>query len=549
MATLSILLILVGILLSPVQASNLTIQGKPSINLKPQMKLIIYPDGGLRILYNLTGSIKNLITNLTGEIYFNSTWYETNNSSRISSTGNVNLKPLNETEISSLNNTAFNMMLRGTPSKETYSLKGRLYLKTNSTNKEGHELSVINASVIDILLTQSQINATLRIKVSGNKTDYLTYKFNNLLEEYLNGTLKSKGINWIHILLANITRLRNKANFTVKLTLDLNKLIEDEVSEGFLTQNESDSINKCIHYLILNGLSLNAVTNASLLVNKYSSGISGIIGDFDASLDVEGNLTAYRSIGASCSIPLSKFFLSTLQLLQKHGIVRGSGEAGNPQTFPVTLYSVTHSLPKLLKKHPYRAYLLLNASIGSNSVVLTLKIDSGRLKYISNQTGIGTTQPALHELKNWFEDLHKQLAILELAGIPSLLPKEVEVVGASENGKTVNVGVNKVSIDSIDTIPINLSSVNTQRTKTRSPSKLLTITKTLTTSITKTETQTQIKSTQKTITETITSTITHKITQTIEETKPILSTPEGIGLLGAFLATLTIAIILALKKR
>ena len=512
------------------------------------MKLIIYPDGSLRILYNLTGSIKNLITNLSGEVYLNSTWYETNNHSRISLTGHVNLKPLNETEISSTNNSVFEIMFRGTPSKDTYLLTGCIYLETNSSNKEGHELSVINASLINISLTQSQINATLRIKISGNKTDYLTYKFNNLLEEYLNGTLKSKGINWIHIMSANITKLRNKANFTVRLTLDLNKLIEDEVSEGFLTQNESDGINKCIHYLILNGLSLNAVTNLSLLVNKYSSGTSGMVGDFNASLDVEGNLTAYRSIGASCLIPLSKFFLSTLHLLQKREMVRGSGEAGNSQTFPVTLYSGIHSLPKLLKKHPYRAYLFLNASICSNSVVLTLKIDSGRLKYISNQTGIETTQPALHELKNWLENLHKQLAIIELTGIPSLLPEEVEVVGASENGKTVNVGVNKVSINSIDTIPINLSNVNPQQTTTTSPSKLLTITKTLTTSITKTETQTQIKSTQKTFTETITSTITHKVTQTVEVTKPILSTLEGISLLCAFLATLITAVILALKK-
>ena len=300
--------------------------------------------------------------------------------------------------------------------------------------------------------------------------------------------------------------------------------------------------------LISKNLTLTHRSDLILTLNKHANNQTSIDGGIATNTKVTGEVGSYRMASISCSDAINRFGMATSLFISS--MLGNTSSISIPYSLPENMIST----PKLIRKYPYASGFKFLLNIVNNSAEFRIRLDSGRLLYFSNTTGISPEEEAklsLHELGEWFSKINKQIIFLQLIGIPSPLPQEVKVEGVTEAGSAVKVGVGEVGIENLDSVPITITSSKTtstsQITSTITLVKTLVETSTITTTKTSLVTTTQTKVTTKTLTQR--TVLTSTTTMTLEKAKPIMSTPEGIGLIATLIVLAVLLSVVYARKR
>lgn len=502
----------------------------PTINMSPIMDVLVYPDGSIRVLYNLSVVVENIGSNATGFISLDYVAKEVENHSWLLISGGGELGPVKPGTVKSTTMLSITSYFKATPIDKGYNISGRFLLRIENTSGNEKNYTIVNVTGIDITIRDKIIELEFNALAEGNIS---------VPEEYvgkdssaiLNMMLLAHNITWIRFEELYIVEKGNTYYINGSLTASIDELVEKGLELRLISRAEAREIDACINSYYRNVTSTLKFAT-TIYAENYVEETPHIVFKLELESDTVGEVKEINDVSRKCGNILGKLAMTAILISQPQ-------QPGQPM-IPPTMFMPETRPPNLKPVYPYTSKARIRARFGDDKVVFNLTVDSGRLTYVED-TGNPVTQAkiSLREISTWLQQLDKQLSILALMGIPSPIPSTINVRGERLADKIVVVEPDKVTLQSLPEIKIRVGEASATTTpittNTSTPSTRTTHVTTLT--VTETETTTTTMEITRTVKETVTQTIT--TTVRVEETGfPIM--------LAIALSVATVVVVIAL---
>lgn len=506
---LLLMLIVLSVLSAPIVYAQRPVP--PPMNMNSSMKVLVYPDGAIRVLYSLDVFMRDVVENTIGNILLSYREESTEDHMFVVFSGVGEVKPLSPGMEVSSSSFSTRSLFNIHGSSEGYIINGSIIVKANSTMGVERNHTVINITRLNIVVEDQVIRLTFDIVAEGNITipeEYLGENIANLIESRFN----LKNIPWIKLEHISIVKEGNVYYINGALTIPIDEIIKQGLEFNIITKTDAEEIGKCIseYYRNLNGI---VVFNADIFTTNYALGASASIFKFEFTSDLYGEVKQINEVSRRCGVTLNKLFMIISFLIT-------AIQTPQPQQPPITpSLMMFEAKPLNLKRvYPYKATAKLLVKLDAGNVVVNLTVDSGRITYVEDvDDPVMQAKLSLRELSSWIQQLDKQLSILALMGIPSPIPSTIEIQGVEEEGKSVIIEPGKTTVQGLGEVNVRIESM-TKTTATPTPSTTITITLPTSPATTVTLTKTT------TVTETYTATVTKTLTKTHTETLTMVET-------------------------
>ena len=513
MRSLGLIAILAIVSIGIVAIAQAGVPTRPIISLKPDMTIEVYPDGSIRVLYNLSALIEGVKTNYTGSIMLGFHEEATNNTYRFDSGGAIDLKPITEAKTLKQGRVEAISLLNIAGTRNSFTVKGNatihIIVKGNITNT-----STINLENITLNAVGGKAKLYVKAVIEGNMTR-LSEKYIGNLTENITRELVGMNATWINVKKLEIKKIsENKYTIELDVELSLNDLVKQAVEKGVLDKVEAEEILGCVNNMYNNvkGYAKLAVAG---VVEKQENNKAKVIGKYEISIYLKGEIESMITQSNKCSYKLAKL-LSIIPLI----LTPAKPGAQPPLVMPGFMQppQPLNLRPKL----PYTASTTIQVNVEDTRITADVKSTTPRYTYPEDLGDPGKqARASLRELSSWLQNLNKQLSILALMGIPSPIPSKVKVKPAPQAENIVSITPNETTLAGLAEVKVIVATPVS--TTTQTPPKQTTTTP-LTTTITQTKTITQVKTITTTLTETqtITRNVTLTVTTTIKEVEPSL---------------------------
>ena len=538
MRSLGLIAILAIVSIGIVAIAQAGVPTRPIISLKPDMTIEVYPDGSIRILYNLSALIEGVKTNYTGSIMLGFHEEATNNTYRFDSSGAIDLKPITEAKTLKQGRVEAVSLLNIAGTRNSFTVKGNatihIIAKGNITNT-----STINLENITLNAVGGKAKLYVKAVIEGNMTR-LSEKYIGNLTENITRELVGMNATWINVKKLEIKKVsENRYTIELDVELSLNDLVKQAVEKGVLDKVEAEEILGCVNNMYNNvkGYAKLAVAG---VVEKQENNKAKVIGKYEISIYLKGEIESMITQSNKCSYKLAKL-LSIIPLI----LTPAKPGAQPPPVMPGFMQppQPLNLRPKL----PYKASTTIRVNVEGTRITANVKSTTPRYTYPEDLGDPGKqARASLRELSSWLQNLNKQLSILALMGIPSPIPSKVKVKPAPQAENIVSITPTETTLAGLAEVKVIVATPVS--TTTQTPPKQTTTTP-LTTTITQTKTITQVKTITTTLTETqtITRNVTLTVTTTIKEVEPSLILTLAVTMI--IVAIIVIVAVWILRRR
>ncbi len=542
MRILGLIIILAIVSIGIVAIAQAGVPTRPIISLKPGMTVEVYPDGSIRILYNLSALIEGVKTNYTGNIVLGFHEEATNNTYWFDSGGAVDLKPITEAKTLKQIHVEAVSLLNIAGTKNSFTAKGNatvhIIAKGNITNT-----STINLENITLNAVGGKAELYVKAVIEGNTTK-LSEKYIGNLTENITRELAKMNATWINVKKIEVKKIsENKYTIELDVELSLNDLVKQAVEKGVLDKVEAEEILGCVNNMYSN-IKGYAKLAAVGVVEKQENNKARIVGKYEISMYLKGEVESMMTQSKKCGYKLAK--LSSIIPLLLTPTKPGA------QPPPVMPGFMQPPQPLNLKpKLPYKASTTIQVNVEDTRITAEIKSTTPRYTYPEDLGDPGKqARASLRELSSWLQNLNKQLSILALMGIPSPIPSKVKVKPAPQAENIVSITPTETTLAGLAEVKVIVATPVS--TTTQTPPKQTTTTP-LTTTITQTKTITQTTTATTTLTTTLTKTqtVTYNttVTITVKETQIPLTITIALAVAVIAVIVLIALIIWLLRKR
>lgn len=494
-------LLLTLIVLSLFSASAIYAQQpvSPPIDMDSSMRVLVYPDGAIRVLYNLGISIENAAgKTTTGSILLSYREEITEDHMYVVFSGVGEVKPLSPGMKVSSSSFSMRSLFDIHGSVEGYVANGSIVMKASSVVGVERSYIVINVSRLNIAIGDQVVRLVFNIVAVGNITipeEYIGEITNRIESEF-----SLRNIPWIKLKHVSIVKEGNAYRISGVLTILIDEIIKQELEFNIITEADAKEISRCIgeYYRELSGI---VMLSADISTTNHVSRVSRFTEStfrFEFVSDLYGEIKQLDEVSRRCGLALNKLFMIIPLLVT-------AIQTPQPQQPPPIISQLTAFETKpfsLRRVYPYRATAKLLVKFDAGRVLLNLSIDSGRVTYVEDVDDPAIqAKLSLRELSSWIQQLDKQISILTPMGIPSPIPSTIELEGVEERGKSVVIEPSRTTVQGLGEVNVRIELV-TRAPATQTP--LTTVTLIKTTTVTETYTATVTKTLTKTYTETLT---------------------------------------------
>jgi len=485
--------------------------------LKPSMKIWIYPDGSIELLYRLFSIIEIPLSPETKPLYAPkgdlsidyilnidnySIVHKFKGLGRIKSDltkGNL----INEAEVLLVVN------LAGAGNSTYGEIRGNAIFKLSSyARPSSKNISLLVKNIyIAIYRDQEEIEAEFTLNISGTEIQIPL----NITKDYLNNKLKEKNIDYIEFREFEVKSSNKIYTIHTVISISIIRAIESAISQGIITKDEGERIRECFAKSFCEFYKLDSRFFLGLHSESYEKGIN-ITFESEGHLAFGTNITKYMEINTECSESLYKLIQLIIQQL-------GTTQLPLPGISVKPMKSLFY--PIIPSKNVFKLYVNLDVKNNTQLINIDLALATGRFRAINVSLDIKGTKSTLKTLKEFIFDEIMPLTLplksyLTQMGIKGgILPLTVELIEGKLN-YVVAIPIDKViELSKLDQAKIAVTSITTPPTITET---MITIN----TPITKTTTVVKTKTT------TITSFRMEMLTRIIPTTIPIITTTTAI---------------------
>ena len=471
----------------------------PPINMDSSMRVLVYPDGAIRVLYSLGMSIENAAgKNTTGSISLSYREEITEDHMYVVFSGVGEVKPLSPGMKVSSSSFSMRSLFYIHGSVEGYVANGSIVMKASSVVGVERSYIVINVSRLNIAVNDQVVRLVFDIVAVGNITipeEYIEEITNRIESEF-----SLRNISWIKLKHVSIVKEGNAYRISGVLTILIDEIIKQGLEFNIITETDAKEISRCIgeYYRELSGI---VMLSADISTTNHVSRVSRFTEStfrFEFMSDLYGEIKQLNEVSRRCGLALNKLFMII-------PLVVIAIQTPQPQQPPSIISQLTAFETKpfsLRRVYPYRATAKLLVEFDAGRVLLNLSIDSGRMTYVEDVDDPAIqARLSLRELSSWIQQLDKQISILTPMGIPSPIPSTIELEGVEEKGKSVVIEPSRTTVQGLGEVNVRIELV-TRVPATQTP--LTTVTLIKTTTVRETYTATVTKTLTKTYTETLT---------------------------------------------
>ena len=472
----------------------------PPINIDSSMRVLVYPDGAIRVLYSLGMSIENAAgKNTTGSISLSYREEITEDHMYVVFSGVGEVKPLSPGMKVSSSSFSMRSLFYIHGSVEGYVANGSIVMKASSVVGVERSYIVINVSRLNIAVNDQVVRLVFDIVAVGNITipeEYIGENITNRIES----EFSLRNISWIKLKHVSIVKEGNAYRISGVLTILIDEIIKQGLEFNIITETDAKEISRCIgeYYRELSGI---VMLSADISTTNHVSRVSRFTEStfrFEFMSDLYGEIKQLNEVSRRCGLALNKLFMII-------PLVVIAIQTPQPQQPPSIISQLTAFETKpfsLRRVYPYRATAKLLVEFDAGRVLLNLSIDSGRMTYVEDVDDPAIqARLSLRELSSWIQQLDKQISILTPMGIPSPIPSTIELEGVEEKGKSVVIEPSRTTVQGLGEVNVRIELV-TRVPATQTP--LTTVTLIKTTTVRETYTATVTKTLTKTYTETLT---------------------------------------------
>jgi len=510
----------------------------PSINITPSMKVLVYPDGSIRVLYNLGIVIENAVENMAGNMVLSYSEKSTEEHMYVVFGGGGEVRPLIPGMEVSSSSFSIRSLFNIYGSSGGYLINGSMRVEASKIMGLERKYTVINVTRLTIAIRDQVIRLAFDIVAEGNITipeEYIGENITNLIETQLH----LKNITWIKLEHISIVKEDDVYHINGALMILIDEIIRQGLDFNIITKTDAEEISKCIseYYRNLNGI---VKFNAYIFTTNYTSGTSALVFKFEAISDLHGEIKQIAGVSRRCSSALSKLSMIIPFLMM---VIQTSQPQQPLQMIPSFLMPETKP-PNLEQVYPHEASAKLSIKLEADKVIINITADLGRMTYVEHvDDPTMQAKLSLRELSSWLQQLDKQLSLLALMGIPSPIPSTIELEGVKEEGKSIAIEPSKATVQGLGEVNVRITSA-TKTTATPLPSTKTT--PTLPTPPSPSPTLVPAKTT--TVTKTYTTTVTTTLTKTYTEALTIKETTTVVkeGMLSISAAVVIVASIVSI---
>ena len=517
-------IVVLATLVSPVALA----MAQPLPKISPSMGVVVYPDGSIRVLYNLTAT-SPLGKEVSGSGNISVEYVSKGSENRVVTelTGGGELNISGGAGKASNASMAVKALVKFESSREGgYSRAGGTFT-LDFEGVAGNKTTYLHFTVKEFLVTITKDGAEVEFNVliSAKNLTIPETLVGVDVAPVINSNLSSLGVKYLRV--KSLTIAREGEGYSVKGSAELfiNDLINQLLEEGLILPTDVDRAKSCISegFMELAGFyELDIAFNAA----STASSESLIKFSISSKLDMSGDLPGYEEYSSKCGSVLGKLVMGlVLTPLTK---LRVGGQPSPFMPMSMALQQTPIEKPKLVHVYPYESTAKVLVSLNGTHAVVSVIADSGRLVHPEARgSPEDVAKASLLELSNYLVKLSRQFSFMEFAGMGNPIPKEVLIKGASLGGARVEVGVKETSVSRLGEVGVKVVGATKPTQTTSSPATgtptATTSTVTVTKEVTKIITVVKTSPAPTTVTATMTTTATQKVTVTKELTRTVTS--------------------------
>ncbi len=495
----------------------------PSIKLKPEMNITVFPDGSLGISYKLDILVK-LPPEVAekkprGRLLFNIIYFESNDTVRFSSGGAFEFAvgTLDElVEAYSISH-YFKIDLESSSTSRTAYLRGSGEFQAKKMKGGGEEYLSVRLQQLNVTVKDLESRASSEAVVETNNETVLEKLADlaNRNASYINDILKRRGLDFIEVTRYSSSLRDNSFYAVLEVLASIERLLDDSVSKGVLSVEDREAIENCLLglYSDLEGFLRGA---ASIVYERYENGNS-TMAKFEYEGELRGDIALQGRHGIECGMAYYKL---TQLLMNETGPPLRPAPA--PPTGPAGGMGPPANMKEMLgvrnvslvPVRPYQARFFLRAVVGEGEAEATILFVIQRVRHPGEGDWVELARKGLGELSSVLENASRRLGFLELMGIGSPVPDRVNIRGGGLQGVYVVLPKESVRISELPYIEMALSAPTQPPTKTATTIRVTVTAPPQETSPTITG---RVEVVSTTVTKTITVTETRTITTTYRE--------------------------------
>ncbi len=472
------------------------------IEASPIVKVLVYPDGSIRLVYSLVGDTSIPLNVSRGAIDYSLTYTRIRDRLVITLAGGLEAsigEPSGKPVKHSILFIGFTLSSKPLSGEKGFHSTGMAIINIDEYYNNTTSHVTVNVSRIIANTTPIGVDASFSIEVRGlaNTSMLSSILWRNLSE--INAFLAERGYNWIRMLEYNVGMENNTYKINGRLFLNFSQIINVVAGNSL---GGTSRFRECLDYLFDN-ISVNIRLAQALWSEEYhNASRTGAKTDF--TLEARGDIDEYISRIEAC---LPEY----MKLLSITGVNLTS------LTIPGIDFKKYLEIPSLVPIDPHGSKLHLRASLSTSGVEFNLTVDSGRLLYNNTNLPPETrAQKAIEIVKDYLENLTALLEPYRITlGLDHIIPLNISLQGIENQKQQVIVEPETITLFKPVKIIVRIeekpeTTTQPQQTTTVTITKTITETITETTKQSTTETTTMISTTTttKTIAETITTTIT-----------------------------------------
>jgi len=485
--------------------------------LKPSMKIWVYPDGSIKLLYKLLSTIGIPLSSETKPVYapkgdlgitYTCSINKYDMIHKFKGSGRIKSE-LVEGDLVNKVEVLLAVDLAGAGNSTYSEVRGDAVFGFSSYAK----LSSKNISLIvkDIYIAaykdREEIVAEFTFNISGTEIEIPL----NTTKEYLNNKLRERGINYVEFEEFKIKSTDNIYTIHTIISISIIRAIEFAISQGFITEDEGKKIRECFAKSFCEFYKLDSGLLLGFHGENYEKG-ANIVFESEGYLAFGTNITKFMEISAECSGALSKLVQFITQQL-----------GATPPPMPGIPAKPIKPLfqPVIPSKSIFELYVDLDVYDNTQLINVSLTLDTGRFRAINASLDIEGTKSSLKSLKEFI--------VSEIMPLTFFLRPYFTQIGIKGDVLPATVELVEGKVDNIIATPIDkvieLLRLDQAKIVVTTPITPLTITgTTITISMPITETTTIIK------TETIATTLlkTEILTKTLPTTILIITTTTAV---------------------
>jgi len=215
----------------------------PTVNMKPSMEILVYPDGSIRVIYELNAVIENIRNNVTGNIMLGYHEESTENGMYVEFGGGGEVKPITPSKKTASSEFSIQSLLNILGSSKEYLINGSVRIKAISTKGLEKNYTIINITKSAITMKNQEIKLVFDVYIEGNIT---------ISEECIGENITSllqllKNITWIKLENLSITKENKAYHINGVLVILIDEIIKQGLEFNIITEADAEEISKCIN--------------------------------------------------------------------------------------------------------------------------------------------------------------------------------------------------------------------------------------------------------------------------------------------------------------